>query len=123
MTLRAYIWGMRIVTLFSLAALGAVVVYIDPRSGAWIGLLFFYLAALFSIGGLFNLVLLFFRRKLLGEEAAADSVGLSFRQGILLAIIALGVLILQSFRLLVWWDALLVVAGVFLIELFFLSRE
>ncbi len=123
MTLRAYIWGMRVVTLLSMAALGAVIVYVDPQSSAWIGLTLFYLAAFFSLGGVFNLLFLFLRRKLLGEDAAADSVGLSFRQGILLAVIFLGILILQSFRMLVWWDALLVVAGVFLIELYFLSRE
>ncbi len=123
MTLRAYIWGMRLVTLFSFLTLGAIIIYIDPRNSTWIGMSLFYLAAFFSVGGMFNLMLLFLRRKLLGEELAADSVGLSFRQGILLTIIVLGILFLQSLRMLVWWDALLVVAGVFIIELFFLSRE
>lgn len=123
MTLRAYILGMRVVTLISLAALGGIVIYIDPKNSTWIGMALFYLAAFFSIGGIFNLLLLLLRRKLLGEEVAVDSVGLSFRQGILLAIIVLCILFLQGLRLLVWWDALFVVAGVFLIELFFLSKD
>ncbi|MFA7319819.1 MAG: hypothetical protein WC022_04475 [Parcubacteria group bacterium] len=123
MTLRAYIWGIRIVTLISFFALGAIIVYIDPQNSAWVGLALFYLAAFFGVSGIFNLLLLFIRRKLLGEELAADSVGLSFRQGILLAVITLGILIMQSFRVLVWWDALLVAAGAFIVELYFLSRE
>lgn len=123
MTLRAYIWGMRAVTILSFVALGAVVYFIDPESSAWVGLSLFYLAFFFSLGGLFNLFLLFLRKKLLGEETAAESVGLSFRQGILLSLIAIGILALQGFKMLVWWDALLLVGGVFLIELFFLSRE
>ncbi len=123
MTLRAYIWGIRAVTLLSLVALSAIVVYIDPQNSAWVGLTLFYLATFFSASGMFNLLLLFLRKKLLGEEAAADSVGLSFRQGVLLSGIVVGVLILQSFRVLVWWDAMLVVGGVFLVELYFLSRE
>jgi hypothetical protein len=123
MTLRAYIWGMRIVTLLSLVALTAIIVFVDPQNSAWVGLVLFYLAAFFSLGGIFNLILLFIRRKLLGEKLATESVGLSFRQGIFLAVIILGLLALQSFRILVWWDALLVVAGIFLVELYFLSRE
>lgn len=123
MTLRAYIWGMRIVTLLSFFALAAIIVLVDPQNSAWVGLVLFYLAAFFSLGGMFNLILLFIRRKFLGEKLATESVGLSFRQGIFLAVMALGILALQSFRVLVWWDALLVVVGVFLAELFFLSRE
>ena len=123
MTFRAYIWGIRIMTLFSFFALGAVIIYVDPQNSAWVGVVLFYLTAFFSISGIFNLLLLFIRQKLLGEEMAVESVGLSFRQGILLTSITIGILILQSFRVLVWWDALLVVAGVFLVELYFLSRD
>jgi hypothetical protein len=66
--------------------------------------------------------MLFIRRKTLGEEAAQSNAGLSLRQGILLAILVIALLVLQSFRMLVWWDGLLVLAGVILIELYFLSR-
>jgi len=83
----------------------------------------FYLAVFFVLSGIFNLILLFIRRIFLGHEMAVENIELSFRQGILLAIIAIGILILQSYQMLVWWDALLVVAGVFLIELYFLSRD
>jgi hypothetical protein len=123
MTLRGYIWGVRLITFFSLAALGAVIAYVDPQKSAPMGAVLFYLVIFFVASGVFNLFLLFTRRKLLGDEAAALSVGLSFRQGILLAIAVIGILLLQNFRILVWWDALLVVAGVFLIELYFLSRS
>jgi len=123
MTLRAYIWGMRVVTVLSIAALGAVIYFIDPESSTWVVLALFYLAIFFSLSGIFNLILLSLRRKLLGEEVAAESVGLSFRQGVLLSAIAVGILVLQGLRMLVWWDALMVAAGFFLVELCFLSRE
>ena len=123
MTLRAYIWGMRIITLLSLIALGAVITYVNPENSGVIGIVLFYLVAFFVLSGIFNLILLFIRRKLLGNELAAKNIELSFRQGILLAIIVLGVLILQSYQMLIWWDFLLLIAGVFLIELYFLSRD
>jgi hypothetical protein len=123
MTLKAYIWGIRIITLLSLSALGFIVFYVDPEKSAPIGAALFFLVFFLTLCGVFNLFLLFARRKLLGDELAAANVGLSFRQGILLSVIMLGLLLLQSFRVLLWWDALLVVAGVFLIELYFLSRN
>lgn len=123
MTLKAYIWGMRIITLLLFVALGVVIFYIDPNESWPIGVVLFYLIVFFALSGFFNLILFGIRKKVLGNELAAESVGLSFRQGILIAMIILGIMILQSFQVLIWWDALLVVAGVFLIELYFLSRN
>ncbi len=123
MTLKAYVWGIRIITLFSLIALGAIIVYVDPKSSGIIGIILFYLIIFFVLSGIFNLGLIFIRRKLLGNEIAASNVGLSFRQGILLATLCLILLILQSFRVLIWWDALLVLGGIFLVELYFLNKD
>lgn len=123
MTLRAYIWGMRIITLFSLFSLGAVAFYINPEGSGIVGICMFYLVAFFVLSGIFNLFLLFVRRKILGDELAAKNIQLSFRQGILLSVMFLIILILQSYQMLIWWDVLLVIAGIFLVELYFLSRE
>ncbi|HHE46017.1 MAG TPA: hypothetical protein ENL05_01590 [Candidatus Moranbacteria bacterium] len=123
MTLKAYIWGMRSITLLSLIALGVMIVYVDPESSGIIGITLFYLIVFFVLSGIFNLGLIFIRRKLLGNEIAASNVGLSFRQGILLAVLCLVLLILQSFRILVWWDALLALGGILLIELYFLNKD
>ncbi len=123
MTLKVYVWGMRIITLLSLIALGTVIFYVNPESAGIFGVVLFYLIVFFVLSGIFNLFLLFIRKKLLGKEMVAINVGLSFRQGILLAIFCLIILILQSYRILVWWDALLSLGGVFSIELYFLNRD
>ncbi len=123
MTLKAYIWGMRIITLLSLTALGTVIFYVNPKSAGIFGIILFYLILFFVLSGIFNLSLLFMRKKLLGKEMMAINVGLSFRQGILLAFFCLIILVLQSYRILIWWDALLVLGGVFLMELYFLSKK
>ena len=123
MSLKSYIWGMRLVTLFSVAALVLVVNYVDPDSSGFLGKVLFYLILFFVLSGFFNLLLLRMRKKMIDDETAVANVSLSFRQGVLIAILFIGLLILQSFRILVWWDGLLVLAGVFLIELYFLSRN
>ena len=123
MTLRSYIWGMRFLILLFAGILGAVVFFIDPDSSGFLGMFLFYSTIFFVFSGIFNLFLLFWRKKFLDEKSLANSVGLNFRQGILLAILFLGILIFQGLRILVWWDVLFLIAGVFLLELFFLSRE
>jgi hypothetical protein len=123
MTLRAYIWGIRFITFLSLAAFVFVVKFVDPDSTGFIGKLLFYLSLFFAGSGIFNLILLRLRKKSLNVESASANISLSFRQGILLALFTIGLLILQSFRILIWWDALLVFGGIFLVELYFVSRD
>ncbi len=123
MTLRTYVWGILIITLFSFVALLGVIINIDPDKAGLAGKAVFFAVLLFFLSGFFNLFLLWLRKKMLGKESTAVNIGLSFRQGFLLAVLALGVLILQGMRLLVWWDGLLLVVGIFLVELYFLSKE
>ncbi|PIU09024.1 MAG: hypothetical protein COZ85_00235 [Candidatus Moranbacteria bacterium CG_4_8_14_3_um_filter_34_16] len=123
MTLRSYIWGMLFLILLFAGILGAVVFFIDPDSSGFLGMFLFYSTFFFVFSGIFNLFLLFWRKKFLDEKSLANSVGLNFRQGILLAILFLGILIFQGLRILIWWDVLFLIAGVFLLEFFFLSRE
>lgn len=123
MTLKAYIWGMRFLTLLFLLAFGLVLFYIDPENWGNIGKLIFYLTLFLLLTGLFNLFLLFFRRKIISDDETLEKINFSFRQAVLLALLATSLLMLQSFRMLVWWDGLLVVAGIFLIELYFLSKK
>jgi hypothetical protein len=113
---------MRFVTLFSIAGLAAVVYCVDPEAGS-VGKILFYFILFFAVSGILNLIFLRLRRRITTSETAPVNVGMSLRQAMILAIFAIGLLILQSFRVLVWWDGSLLLAGVFLIELYFLSRD
>lgn len=123
MTLKSYIWGMRLVALFSFIALGLVINYVDPEKSGIVGKVLFYLIFFFFLSSFFNLFLLWIRKRALGKEAVSLNISLSFRQGALLAIFVAGLMVLQSMSLLIWWDGLLLLAGVFLVELYFLSRN
>jgi hypothetical protein len=82
---------------------------------------YFYSAFFFSLSALFNLFLLRLRKRRMRGELVGENIILSLRQGVLLALLGTSLLILQGLRMLLWWDGLLVVAGIFLIELYFLS--
>jgi hypothetical protein len=123
MTIRSYLWGMRLFALAALAALAFVVFYVNPERDGFFGQIFFYVALFFSVTGIATLFLFRIRRFFLKDVAAIqESVGISFRQGVLIALAICIIFFLQSIRLLVWWDGGLVAAGVLLMELWFLSR-
>jgi hypothetical protein len=113
---------MRLSALAALAALGAVVRFVDPFRDGILGQALFYISLFFSITGLATLFLFWIRRRWSANEEAYKNVGLSFRQGMLTALAVSGMFFLQSFGMLFWWDAGLVIAGVLLLELWFLSR-
>jgi hypothetical protein len=100
-----------------------VVAYVDPDNSGWWGKAVFYVSFFFLLSGFMSLVLATIRKKTFSRELADANTKLSMRQGMLLATLAIALLVLQSFRMLVWWDGLLVVAGIFLVELYFLSRN
>jgi len=123
MTLRSYVWGMRIVVLFSIIALVFVLFYVDPESTGIAGKALFYLVLFVMLSGLFNLILIRLRKSIINSETIFANVALSFRQGILLAILVSGLLFLQGEKMLVWWSGLLLLAGIFLVELYFISKN
>jgi hypothetical protein len=123
MTLRFYLRVVKTVTLFSFIALSLVVYFIDPEKTGWAGKTIFYLVLFFALSGLLNLILTKLRKIWGGERVVILNISLSSRQSLLISVILVGLLFLQSLRILVWWTGLLLVASVFLLELYFLSRK
>jgi hypothetical protein len=122
MTLKSYLWGMRIIAFFSLTALGIVIFYLDPEKSGFVGHALFYATLFLSLAAFFILFLTWIRRKIGDEDSSFVYLGMGFRQGALLSVLAVILLALQSFRILTWWDGLMVVAAIFLVELYFLTR-
>lgn len=124
MTLRSYLWGIKISTAVSFAAWILVIVQIDPEKTGIVGQFLFFVSTMLFLSGLF--ILLFtWMRKISGnnEDMNFSHLGISFRQGILMALLASLLLVLQQYRILTWWDGALVVVGILLIELYFLTRR
>ncbi|MBU1167085.1 hypothetical protein KKC60_01610 [Patescibacteria group bacterium] len=122
MTLQKYLLGIAVSTVFCFVAFGLICFYIDPDNTNLVGYLCFYASLMFSLVGLFTLLGFYLRVWLSKNEIIFAYVAPSFRQAVLLSVIVIGSLILQSFRLLTWWDAILFVASIVLLEFFFMSR-
>lgn len=122
MTLKKYLLAIAISTVLCFVAFILVAIYIDPFNTGFVGFLSFYASLFFSVVGAFTLIGFYGRIWSSGNEVVYAHVAPSFRQAIFLAIIIIGSLILQSFRLLTWWDAILFVLSIVLLEFFFMSR-
>lgn len=122
MTLQKYLLGIAVSTVFCLAAFVLVVLYVDPAEGGVPGLLGFYASLGFGLVGLFTLAGFYIRLWSSRNEVVYAHVAPSFRQGIFLSILVIGCMILQSFRLLTWWDGTLFALSIILLEVFFMSR-
>lgn len=124
MTLKSCLWGIRFGTLLSLVAWIMIILYVDPYKSGIAGQILFYASTLLFFAGLFILFFSWIRRRVTGDdENALICLGTSFRQGIMITFLLIILLFLQQHRLLVWWDGALVIAGIFLVELYFLTRK
>lgn len=128
MSIGAFLWGMRLVVLVGFMGAAGMIFsftpYFDTKSfeANYFALGLFYLFLFMFLLGIFSSFL--FRLKGSGGtcEEKRTNAGVSFRQGLLLSFMVLGLLVLQSFRILVWWDGLLVIGAVMVVELYYLIR-
>lgn len=122
MSLKGYIIGLLLATLVCWGAFGFVVLFVDP-DGGWTAAVALYATLGLAVIGTFTL--LGYRVRVAvshGEELYAN-LGVSLRQAVLLTVGLLGVLFLQSLRMLNWWDGGLLIGFLILLEFFFLSRK
>lgn len=123
MTLRQLLIVMTVATGICWLVWAGVLFQADPTDSGLIGLVFFYASLFLSLLGTFFL-LSFLWRKLFNKFALEFRlVGVSFRQSFFFACLIVGVLFLQSQQFLTWWNLLLLVAAVTIIEFFCLSLK
>lgn len=123
MTLKKYLLGMMLSTVFCWISWGMILVYVDPETTGVIGLTAFYVSLFFALIGTLTLAGFYLRVWFSKNEILFAHVGPAFRQAIFLSLVLVGSLVLQSFRLLTWWDGALFIASVALLEFYFISRQ
>ncbi|MFH1598371.1 MAG: hypothetical protein ABIB97_04890 [Patescibacteria group bacterium] len=123
MPLKRYLIGISLSTLFCWLAWITVLYYINPETSGFIGLFLFYISLLVALTGTLALIGFFIRVWFSQEEIVYKHVGKSLRQAVLFSLLVVGGLLLQGARLLTWWNGLLFIMGLAVLELFFLTRQ
>lgn len=121
MTYIAYVAYMLIGTLMACAVWLWTLFSINPDTSGLTGILLFYVSFALMLVGFFALLGLFVRVVLFRtQEMKVYVVKTTFRQGVLLAIMAESVLLFQKYGLMTWWSFALLFVLVISLE-FFLS--
>ena len=123
MGLRAFLWVTALETLLSLGVFVAVVVFVDPTVSGFPGRALLYGSVFFFISGLCVWFLSWMRGRKSDTRDLPEKLGVSFRQGILLGLLTVVTLVLQSFRVLVWWTGLLAGVAFLFLEVWFLVKK
>lgn len=123
MSLKKYIIGMIFATIFCWMAWFLILFYLDPEAAGLIGIICFHFSLFFALIGSFTIIGLSFRIFLSHNEVLFAHVSVSFRQGVLLAMVLVGSLLMQQFRILNWWDGSLFAVSIGLLEFYFMSRN
>jgi hypothetical protein len=114
---------MLIATLLSWAAWLLILFMVTPGEAGLVGFIFFYASLFLGLLGTTALIGLLIRHMRTRNKFIVEKVITSFRQGTWLALLIVVALVLQSQKLLTWWNALLVVLIVSFLEFFFMSAH
>ncbi len=123
MSLRTYLIGIFIGTILCWAAFVLTVLNIDPADSGVLGLTSFFGSLFFALAGTLGLIGFFARIWLSGNEIIYENIGISFRQGFLFSLSIVGIFALQSIRMLTWWNGILLVLIVIMLEFYFLAKR
>lgn len=97
---------------------------VDPLESGMIGFLFFYASLAVTVIGIASLVGFGVRMLLYKhDEIVLREVTTAFRQACLFTVLVVGSLFLESKSLLSWWNSLIFIAGISVLEMFFISSR
>lgn len=107
--LRLYLIGLLLISFIALSCLVAILVYVDPGSANWMVFFLFYLSLFIAVTGVFasfGWLTKRLSRKKVSKSLSFRYLEISVRQGVLISLVLVCVLILQSKRVLEWWHIL-----------------
>lgn len=123
MSLSKYIILMLVATLFCWGAFLIVLYSVNPFATTDIGFVLFYTSLFFALTGTLALVGFILRYIFNKTQFITEQVIVSFRQALLFALLIVVSLFLQSQQLIAWWNLLILIFLLVLIEFSFASQS
>jgi hypothetical protein len=118
-----YILGIFIATVFGWASLAVVINKLSPFTSPELSLSLFYASLFIALTGTISLFIYYLRAWLNKGLITNVHLNISLRQGFLISSMLCIGIAFQRLKVLTWWDGLLLLAIVLLIEFYFMSRE
>ncbi len=118
-----YLIGLFIATVLGWTSWAVVIRNLSPFTSGYLALSLFYASLIIALTGTFSIIIYYLRSIFSDSSKEMSKLNTSLRQGSLLsAMIAIG-LIFQRLRVLTWWDTILLLAIVLLIEYYFSQQD
>lgn len=114
---------MSFITLLCWFGFFMVLIFISPQEIGPLTFLLFYLILGLAVTGTLTIIGFLIRKLINRSELAFEHVKISFRQAVWIGLVLIVSLYLQSKQLLTWWNALLLVLGLSLIEFFYIGQK
>ncbi len=122
MSARFYLWFCGVLTVICwIIAIGIILVS-DPYLIEIKIFAAFFISLLSALIGSLTLLGYNIRIRLSKREILYAHLGISLRQAILFSLVIVGLLLLQAARVLNWWDGVLLVSAILLLELYFRTK-
>lgn len=123
MTVRFFILGAALAVVCSWAIVSGIVLYLDPERAGLVGHFLIFLAIFLAAASTAALLGYGLRRVVARDILAAYAVGTSMRQGVLLGLLLVVLLLLQLVRLYTWWLAVIATILCLTTEFIFLGYD
>lgn len=114
---------MLLATAICWSAWVVVINSINPETTNLIGFLLFYVSLFLAVVGSTAIMGFLIRFVLLRRELVFRQVVIAFRQSFSFSILIIVLLILQSFSMLTWWNIVLLIVGLTMLEFFLISYK
>ncbi len=122
MTLKKYLNLMSVLTIICWLAWVFVIFFVNPEETGLIGFILFYFSLFLAILGT-AAIIGFLIRVRFNKGPVFKQVEVSFRQGIWLSLLVVGLFLLQNLGILRWWNGLFLLLFLMFLEFFFLSSR
>jgi amino acid transporter len=119
---RNFTRGLLVSTLLFGGVLFGLTLFTSPDRGL-VAISFYYIALFFFVMGLTTLILFYAHKWWHHNEVSLPIVKGALRQGVLLSVFLISLLVLSSMQLLTWWDGAILAISFILLELFFKARR
>jgi len=119
-----YIIGLSFTALFGWAGFSLVITHLDPEeiTGA-LPFIAFYSTLFIAVTATASILSFYARILIYRNRVYYNNINTSIREGFLVALLICIFLSLQYYRVLTWWDGVLLVVAMILLEIFLLSRK
>ena len=118
-----YLLSIIIATIFGWASWGVVIKKLSPFTSPELALSLFYSSLFIALTGTFALLIYYLKALLNKGRPHSVQMNVAIRQGILISAMIVVALAFQRLKVLTWWDGLLLLFIVLLIEFYFMSRD